>query len=406
MYVKYNNVLRSSNTNKSKTSKRKTSEVSESNKYTTTIHCIVSGVIKLSKLTKLPPSRLVYRGLSGLWMPERFVQEDKLGVSGGVEYGMLSTTEKREIAVQYATNKGTHPTVFAISCGAIDRGADLGFLSQYPDEKEFLYPPLSYLEVTRRPRLEEVDGQVVRVLPMRINANLTSSTIERILGKRKELYMALLTNIGHEINRELEGELRSDRVKQRLKQSPGDALFMYHKKLQRSVSRDVQDLLSKYDERDIEWYNSDFDYVRAMEHATSLKQIAMNKFRYWLDSTKGDTQCEGVSKESMADLYRKTLADLHHKAFAGGRKNSEGRDAATKACTMQGMWREQHETGGGEESPILAAAAKGQADMIKLLAIAGQGLNDKDKDGNTALHIAATLDFRHCLEELVKHDAD
>eukprot|EP00960_Hanusia_phi_P001385 39197-Hanusia_phi.AAC.1 len=68
-------------------------------------------------------------------MPAAFMQKDKLGVSGGVEYGMLSTTGDVRVAAQYA-GKGSHPTVFEISCGAIDRGADLGFLSQYPGERE------------------------------------------------------------------------------------------------------------------------------------------------------------------------------------------------------------------------------------------------------------------------------
>ncbi|EKX49156.1 hypothetical protein GUITHDRAFT_68245, partial [Guillardia theta CCMP2712] len=116
------------------------------NKYTTTIYCIVSGIIKLSKVTPLPPARVVYRGLHGLEMPSKFVSQDDYGVSGGVELGMLSTSQDMKVAVQYA-GKGLLPTVFEISCGAVDRGASLTFLSQYPGEEEMLYPPLSYLEL-------------------------------------------------------------------------------------------------------------------------------------------------------------------------------------------------------------------------------------------------------------------
>ncbi len=46
---------------------------------------------------------------------------------------------------QYAEGKA--PTVFKIEIGAIDRGADVRFLSQYPGEKEILFPPLSHIEV-------------------------------------------------------------------------------------------------------------------------------------------------------------------------------------------------------------------------------------------------------------------
>jgi hypothetical protein len=38
-------------------------------------------------------------------------------------------------------------TIFKIEIGAVDRGADVKFLSQYPGEDEVLFPPLSYLEV-------------------------------------------------------------------------------------------------------------------------------------------------------------------------------------------------------------------------------------------------------------------
>jgi hypothetical protein len=64
----------------------------------------------------------------------------------------MSTTLNRGVAVQYA---GTvTPTLFTIEIGAVDRGASLEILSQYPLEKEILFPPLSYLEVTGGTRME------------------------------------------------------------------------------------------------------------------------------------------------------------------------------------------------------------------------------------------------------------
>ena len=56
----------------------------------------------------------------------------------------------RSVAVQYAARGASVPTVFEISVGAIDRGASLSFLSQYPGEEEILLPPRSYLEVRSR----------------------------------------------------------------------------------------------------------------------------------------------------------------------------------------------------------------------------------------------------------------
>ena len=47
----------------------------------------------------------------------------------------------------YSGKDGQHCTVFEIAAGRVDTGADIGFLSQYPGEQEYLCPPLSCLEV-------------------------------------------------------------------------------------------------------------------------------------------------------------------------------------------------------------------------------------------------------------------
>ena len=52
------------------------------NKYTTTLHGINSSVIKLGKLTK---ATKVYRGISGMALPNEFWEENAFGVRGGVE---------------------------------------------------------------------------------------------------------------------------------------------------------------------------------------------------------------------------------------------------------------------------------------------------------------------------------
>ena len=64
-----------------------------------------------------------------------------------VEFGLMSTTTSQETAVAYSGKGGERCTVLEITAGRVDVGADIGFLSQYPDEQEFLMQPLSCLEV-------------------------------------------------------------------------------------------------------------------------------------------------------------------------------------------------------------------------------------------------------------------
>ena len=61
-------------------------------------------------------------------------------------------------------------------------GADLGWLSQYPHEREILFAPLTGLEV----QWTRVQDSVL-VVGVSLSINLASLTIEQVVGKRKKL---------------------------------------------------------------------------------------------------------------------------------------------------------------------------------------------------------------------------
>ena len=86
--------------------------------YITTIHAIVSGIIKLASIMMLPRDRKVYRGLSGIELPEEFWNADKYGSKGGVEKGIMSTTKSMAVAAQYSSY-GQTPTIFEIEIGQV-----------------------------------------------------------------------------------------------------------------------------------------------------------------------------------------------------------------------------------------------------------------------------------------------
>jgi hypothetical protein len=63
------------------------------------------------------------------------------GQAGFVEWGFMSTTSSKTIAVQYACGSGGAPTILRIRPAAVDHGADIGRFSQYPGEREYLWNP-------------------------------------------------------------------------------------------------------------------------------------------------------------------------------------------------------------------------------------------------------------------------
>jgi hypothetical protein len=129
LYLWYNAVLRGYPT--------EVADSLEGNRYETTIFCIISGIIKLSKVTEVPTDRRLYRGLGGVVLPETFWTRTG-GFRGGVEQGLMSATTDRGVAMQYSGRGGKRCIVFEILVGRVDIGADLSWVSQYPGEREVL----------------------------------------------------------------------------------------------------------------------------------------------------------------------------------------------------------------------------------------------------------------------------
>ena len=67
------------------------------------------------------------------------------------------------VAVQYAMS--THSLLFKVVANSfMERGADIAFLSAFPGEKEYVYPPLTYLEPTGEKQTLRVDDATFTVI--------------------------------------------------------------------------------------------------------------------------------------------------------------------------------------------------------------------------------------------------
>ena len=117
------------------------------NRFTTTLHVMNSGVLKMSRLQ---PAMKVFRGISRMKLPKAFTEPDEDNVRGGVEYGFMSTTTDEAVALTFAkdSDKETASTLVVAEMGMVDRGACLTWLSQYPHEREILFGPLTGIEVS------------------------------------------------------------------------------------------------------------------------------------------------------------------------------------------------------------------------------------------------------------------
>jgi hypothetical protein len=85
----------------------------------------------------------LWRGLRNTNVTDAFTQV------GGTELAFMSTTSDIRIAVQYSMSPDS--LLFKIvNDSFMSIGADINWLSTFPGEGEFLYPPLTYLKPTGR----------------------------------------------------------------------------------------------------------------------------------------------------------------------------------------------------------------------------------------------------------------
>jgi len=87
--------------------------------------------------------RVLWRGVRDFDLSEEFKER------GGTELAPMSTTASQTVATEYATrNNAQHSLLLRLNASTfMDSGCDISFLSAFPEEQEFLFPPGTYLSV-------------------------------------------------------------------------------------------------------------------------------------------------------------------------------------------------------------------------------------------------------------------
>jgi len=105
---------------------------------------------------------ILWRGMGNMHVTNRFM------MLGGTELACCSATSQLDIAARYA-RKGGNALLFRIrSTTFMNLGCDISDLSAFPHEKEFLYPPLTFLHpngVVHKLKRAGVQYTVVEVEP-------------------------------------------------------------------------------------------------------------------------------------------------------------------------------------------------------------------------------------------------
>ena len=145
MRTKYNAVLRSAGA-RGTASAALLHTLCQGNEYTTTLHVLNGALRKLGKLT-LPTT--VYRPLAEAVLPIPLWRADRRGVCAAVEAGVLSVVGDAAAAMVHTSRLGgggTHGLRCALLAIEMPMGccaASLSWLSEFPEERELAWPPLT-----------------------------------------------------------------------------------------------------------------------------------------------------------------------------------------------------------------------------------------------------------------------
>lgn len=82
----------------------------------------------------------LYRG-----MKDMCVDKKRFRREGGTELAPMSTTKDKKVAMSYALSD--QPLLFKFATEALETGVSIEFVSVYPKEREYLYPPLTFLKL-------------------------------------------------------------------------------------------------------------------------------------------------------------------------------------------------------------------------------------------------------------------
>jgi hypothetical protein len=130
--------------------------------------------------------------------------------------------------------------LFEIDMGMVDRGAPVKWCSQFPDQEEILFAPLTGLQVVGTATAE---GTTI-VVNLRLNCNLHDLTIEQVIAKMKMTHISLV-----------------DTMK----------MDMLSRGFSQQSLAPLQAHLEQYQAQDGQWFISAENYKQATDHALDAK---------------------------------------------------------------------------------------------------------------------------------------
>jgi hypothetical protein len=415
------------------------------NLFSTTIFVLVSAINKLSRCANISTGTLLYRGLGGtLEFPERFTRPDPScktpNALGFLEYGFMSTTADKSIAVQYSGVKEGKPKagILQIRPNSVDRGADISEFSQYAAEKEYLFVPYSFVQGEGRQRTEVTEGGgVLTVVPVHVNINLKTETVDELKQKKKRLHLASAGAVAEEVRYELEQWAASAEAAARLQRdiTRNQGGTFTAATLAAKIVEQCDAVLKRHRETGMEEYVDDGVFRGLVSEMLDTKAWAIEKKQLWMQDAS-QYICF-LQDDSLRNCHRLWESFLRQSVTGAADSSAGLRLLKSRGLVIQGVREEKNSDGepvmvqagadgwsatdifaaaaagadvcamdGGGLSGVYHAARYGHLDSLTALLKAGGDANKGRDDGASPIWIAARNGHAPCIQQLVSCKGD
>ena len=131
--------------------------------FAMTVYYLSEGLKKLRAVgAQLDPEEFTHEVELWRGMADLTLDQDEFMRKGGTELAPMSTSKSKSVAFKYAASKC--PLVFKYKTRSLQKGCAIRYLSLYPKEEEYLYPPLTFIQPERI--YDEQGYKVAEVTPM------------------------------------------------------------------------------------------------------------------------------------------------------------------------------------------------------------------------------------------------
>ena len=429
------------------------------NFYSTVIYVLVSAIQKLSRSVKIQDGLMLYRGLGGVIdLPKTMNKSNEVGSRGFAEWGFMSTTTKRSVALQYSGVKECRPKAMMLSIrtGAIDRAACLHEYSQYPQEQEYLWLPLSYLQPDGEPFEEVTDDGVVSTVPLRVIPNLKTSTLDDAEQKQVQIHVkgfeGLLEQLKVDLNRKVDGAflcgaskisgmdtIDFSAEKEKLIAGiikKGYRVLEEHKK----ISPDTYSCFDEFKRCNEEMLNTHIQGIAMMDlwlrFLTDPTWAEFSRFEFspiktssgpatltssQLGSSPGSTLSRtDIRKFSKSLNFILTLSISSHTCtrlvvvLETSNRQKKSPLSVASDLSFDDCIEILHKAGDDinhydesrGQTPLLIATSNGNLSSVKALLQSQADVNRRNRDGHAPIHIAALRGYEKCIQALVEAKAE